>query len=117
MFAVLSPPLLAIRALFARRVPSLSGTLRSLTLGTFVAGPLAGGGVELGRLYWQQIGETKLVEKAARIKANVGQRRADDYTAIGAVLGSVRSIFSLFASFPSLPPTLSLSSVSPSHAL
>ncbi|GAA5833415.1 hypothetical protein JCM11251_003487 [Rhodosporidiobolus azoricus] len=66
-----------------------SSSLRSLTLGTFLVGPASGGLVELGRLYWQGITETELMAKAARIKANVSQRRVDDYATIGAVLGAL----------------------------
>ncbi|GAA5887143.1 hypothetical protein JCM6882_009462 [Rhodosporidiobolus microsporus] len=100
-FALLSPPLLLARALIARRAPSsLGSSLRSLTLGTFVVGPAAGGLVEFGRLYWQGLTEGELGDKAARIRANEGQRRADDYATIGAVLGSLIAPTLLFRRAP-----------------
>ncbi|GAA6006970.1 hypothetical protein JCM10207_009155 [Rhodosporidiobolus poonsookiae] len=88
-FALLSPPLILARALIARRFPSLSSSLRSLTLGTFLVGPAAGGVVELGRLYWQGISDAELEDKSARLKASASQRQADDYAVIGGVLGSL----------------------------
>ncbi|GAA5873032.1 hypothetical protein JCM8547_000011 [Rhodosporidiobolus lusitaniae] len=88
-FSLLTPPILLLRSLILRRPLSLSASLRSLTLLTFVAGPVGGAGLEIGRLYWQRIGEGELREKAQRIRANQGQRRADDYTVIGGVLGSL----------------------------
>ncbi|GAA6043287.1 hypothetical protein JCM8097_003035 [Rhodosporidiobolus ruineniae] len=88
-FALLTPPLLVLRAALTRRAPSLRSITRTLGLSTFVLGPLAGAGVEIGRVYWQGLGERELGEKAVKIRTNAGQRRCDDYATIGAVLGGL----------------------------
>ncbi|GAA5982080.1 hypothetical protein JCM11641_004317 [Rhodosporidiobolus odoratus] len=101
-FAILAPPLLAARALLARRAPSLTASLRTITLSTFLLGPVAGGGVELGRVYWQGLSSTELGDKAARIRSSTSQRRADDYSAIGGVLGAIMSTTILLRRAPLL---------------
>ncbi|BGP21104.1 hypothetical protein JCM10213_008982 [Rhodosporidiobolus nylandii] len=87
--AILTPPILLARIVLLRRPASLAAVLRTQTLATAVLGPAAGAGVELGRLYWQGLSQAELEAKAARIRANQGQRRADDFAAIGGVLGAL----------------------------
>ncbi|GAA5930899.1 hypothetical protein JCM1841_001966 [Sporobolomyces salmonicolor] len=85
-FALLSPPLLLARAAW-RRSFRLSTFLRSLTLSTLAAGPVVGAAVAAVRM--AALHGAEVHDWALKIKADRTQRRVDDYSTIGAVLGAL----------------------------
>lgn len=91
MFSLLSPPVLLAHSIYKRSF-RLSPFLRNTFLSTFLLGGSIGAGLGAGRMYGMDFAGAK--DRAERLRYNVGQRRVDDWSVIGGVLGSV--------SFPAL---------------
>ena len=92
MFSLLSPPLLLAHSLYKRSF-RLSPFLRNTFLSTFLLGGSFGAALGAGRMYGMDLEGAR--ERAERLRYNVGQRRVDDWSVIGAVLGSVSSCLAL----------------------
>lgn len=86
LFALLTPPVLIATSVY-RRSFRLSPFLRNTAVGTFLGGGAFGAG--LGWAKTMSMDPVGLEDRAYRLKMNVGQRRVDDYSTIGAVLGAV----------------------------
>ncbi|GAA6063978.1 hypothetical protein JCM10212_005788 [Sporobolomyces blumeae] len=84
--SLIAPPVLVLSSLY-RRSFRLSHLFRNLTLSTAVVGPAVGVGLASYRMVGMDAAEVK--EKAVRVKANRKQRRCDDYSVIGGVLGAL----------------------------
>ncbi|KAL8277968.1 hypothetical protein RQP46_009600 [Phenoliferia psychrophenolica] len=85
-FSLATPPILIATSLY-RRSFRLSPFLRNTALSTFIGGGAVGVGMG-----WAKAATTDaagLEDRAYRLKMNVGQRRVDDYSVIGAVLGAI----------------------------
>ncbi|GAA6015865.1 hypothetical protein JCM11491_007215 [Sporobolomyces phaffii] len=84
--SLVGPPLLLVAALY-RKSFRLSSYLRSVALTTFTVGPAIGVGLATYRM--SGMNDLQVKEKALKVKANAHQRRCDDYSVIGGVLGSL----------------------------
>ncbi|KAM0756398.1 hypothetical protein T439DRAFT_321103 [Meredithblackwellia eburnea MCA 4105] len=85
-FALLTPPIHIAISAFRRRFV-LSNLLRSMTINTFLVGPIIGAGMTYAKM--SSTDDAGMVDRAERIRANVLQTRVDDYSVIGGVLGAV----------------------------
>jgi len=99
MFSLLAPPILAISA-YRRPNFVLHAYLRKSAMWTFGAGSIVGAGLGLARL--SSVDPEGVSDRAARLRANVGQVRTDDYSTIGAVVGGVTSAAILYGRVPLL---------------
>ena len=90
LMSLLAPPLVFTSALLRRRTRpfSLSRSLRTITLSTWLGGSALGVGLAYGRM--SSLDDTQVADRAYRIEENKTQRRVDDYSTVGAVLGAVR---------------------------
>lgn len=85
LFALMSAALLPFRLIRHKR--TFASTLRRTALSTFLVGPALGAGYAFVRL--NSHSEEAIRESAARMRADKGERKREDYATIGGVLGAV----------------------------
>lgn len=71
----------------------ISSYLRGVALTTFTVGPAIGVGLAAYRM--SGMNDLQVKEKAMKVKANAHQRRCDDYSVIGGVLGAVSALYEI----------------------
>ncbi|POY73010.1 hypothetical protein BMF94_3996 [Rhodotorula taiwanensis] len=85
LFALMSAALLPFRLIRHKR--TFASTLRRTALSTFLVGPALGAGYAFVRL--NSHSEEAIRESAARMRADKGERKREDYATIGGVLGAL----------------------------
>lgn len=88
LFAIATPPIAVLLGL-RRGAFRISPVLRTTAVATFIGGPAVGAGMTWARMRGMK--DDEIMDRAVRIRANASQRRVDDYSLIGAVLGAVRT--------------------------
>ncbi|GAA5846073.1 hypothetical protein JCM3766R1_001358 [Sporobolomyces carnicolor] len=84
--ALIAPPALLVHAIYKKSF-RISSYLRGVALTTFTVGPAIGVGLAAYRM--SGMNDLQVKEKAMKVKANAHQRRCDDYSVIGGVLGAL----------------------------
>lgn len=86
LMSIVGPPVLLLNGL-RKGSFTVSRFLRQVSATSFLAGPAVGMGLGAARMWGMPA--DGVADRAARIRANSGQRRTDDYSVIGGVLGGL----------------------------